>query len=347
MKEPIEFTPWGADSSQQIDPDTGEMRDTDLDGASGEQAGMSLPSLTSSPEAGSPEAEENSGEEGEDGGQWGADLPGLADLPDLADVSGRDGEGESVQSPRPDASLTTLRRYRHEDLEAEMEAEADPEWLGRRWRELESTETQHALVGLRRWVDWLVCEHSLNSAIVPACWFRHPAIVAELYAAMNMEHKAWAEGEPTVQPMMMWLPHLEQMKVRLRELVAELAGCADGTHVEEERQVRVYNEDLWRATVYTYRESQHFTRPAGEDELRFVKATAFSAAREEIGATGIKALRPRVGAHQPSTELRMEKTTGVADSELILTISGTEDVDHVVWEEAESPEGPWRHVTTD
>lgn len=97
-----------------------------------------------------------------------------------------------------------------------------PRWFGVRWREIAVEDRVDAWVGLRRWVDWLVAEFALPASVVPPCWFAHPQLVEELYAGMNMEYKAFEEQAPSMNPQMFWLPHLQQMTMRMRMMVENL-----------------------------------------------------------------------------------------------------------------------------
>lgn len=110
-------------------------------------------------------------------------------------------DGEAAASPLP---------YLDPEVEAALAAEGPPEWLGTRWRTIEPGQQWDAWNGLRRWVDWFIREYRLTTSDVPACWYRHPDLTAELYAAMCMEYKVWEEGAPGLAPMMMWHPNVAQ-----------------------------------------------------------------------------------------------------------------------------------------
>src|SRR5699024_11820903 len=97
-------------------------------------------------------------------------------------------------------------------------------------REIPAEQQADAWNGLRRWVDWLIKEYWLTTSAIPPCWYRHSNIVAELYAAMCMEHKVWEENEPGLGPTMFWHTNLQQVIVRLNAMVDD-AGCVrDGKH---------------------------------------------------------------------------------------------------------------------
>lgn len=92
----------------------------------------------------------------------------------------------------------------------------EPQWLATRWRELPEEEMGQVWAFLREWVDWLVEAHRVPQDEIPACWFRHPDIVEELWAAAGAETQAWEATSPTMMPMTAWHFHLRMMRDRLR-----------------------------------------------------------------------------------------------------------------------------------
>lgn len=108
--------------------------------------------------------------------------------------------------------------YVDQDVAEELVGDSAPTWLGMRWREIPEADQPAAWNGLRAWVDWLIKEYRLPTAVVPPCWYKHPDITAELYAGMNMEYKVWEEQAPSLSPMMFWHTNLQQMIHRLRKL---------------------------------------------------------------------------------------------------------------------------------
>ncbi|KAA9394170.1 hypothetical protein FCK90_08625 [Kocuria coralli] len=90
-----------------------------------------------------------------------------------------------------------------------------PQWLGTRWRDLPEESMGEVWTWLRGWVDWLVETHRIPVDEIPACWYRHPEIVEELWAAANAEAQAWEATTPTMTPMTAWHFHLGMMRDRL------------------------------------------------------------------------------------------------------------------------------------
>jgi len=153
--------------------------------------------------------------------------------------------------------------YVDQDVAEELVGDSAPTWLGMRWREIPEADQPAAWNGLRAWVDWLIKEYRLPTAVVPPCWYKHPDITAELYAGMNMEYKVWEEQAPSLSPMMFWHTNLQQMIHRLREAVTT-AGCvASGEHKPEPAGAHElnYDETDWHHHVTTAHSTQQFDRP--------------------------------------------------------------------------------------
>lgn len=93
-----------------------------------------------------------------------------------------------VAAPDTEAAGTPLP-YVDQEVAEELVGDGPPTWLGMRWREIPEVDQPAAWNGLRAWVDWLIKEYRLPTAVVPPCWYKHPDITAELYAGMNMEYK--------------------------------------------------------------------------------------------------------------------------------------------------------------
>src|SRR5699024_2770994 len=94
----------------------------------------------------------------------------------------------TVATPDNQAAGTPLP-YVDQEVAEELVGDGPPTWLGMRWREIPEADQPAAWNGLRAWVDWLIKEYRLPTAVVPPCWYKHPDITAELYAGMNMEYK--------------------------------------------------------------------------------------------------------------------------------------------------------------
>lgn len=219
-------------------------------------------------------------------------------------------------------------------------APGPPPWLGTRWRDIPPKMQREAWIGLRRWVDWLINEFRLQEEIVPRCWFMHPNLVQELYAAMCMEQKAWEEAAASLTPMMMWHPNLHAMNMRLRDMVADLGSCSKGTHQPVEHLERDYDEDQWRRVAYGRRETTSVPRPGAGEEGYLVRARVIGPAEVELAVSDtVVGISPIKGAEPATVELRRDPTTAAKDSLVHLDAEAVAEAEEVIWEKAET----WTH----
>ena len=70
-----------------------------------------------------------------------------------------------------------------------------------RWRDLDSASAPKAWTALGRWVSWLVATYRLTTSVVPDCWWRHPELVAELYALQRAELASYTPTDPGFGPL--------------------------------------------------------------------------------------------------------------------------------------------------
>lgn len=261
---------------------------------------------------------------------------------DDVDPSDLDALLAKITDPDQVYENTSSSPYVDPGLMGLMEQTTYPEWLGMRWREIPVELQQEAWVGLRRWVDWLVAEFKITKSVIPPCWFRHTEIVAELHAAMNLEWKAWEEGAPTVNPMWMWLPQLQAMIMRLRGFVSELGGCGEGSHQEPDVVKRDYDEELWEQTVFTRMETKTLDRPTQTGEATFVRVRVVDDNGELVGESNLGGAGARRKARGESTAvLTGDGVPGGSDAVLTTTVAQVPDVVELVWERADSQDGPW------
>ena len=139
-----------------------------------------------------------------------------------------------------------LPAFVDEDLQDELDAAPHPEWLGIRWRDIDDSDRAEAWTGLRQWVDWFAREYNLTTSQITPCWFEHADMVAELYAAMCAEYKAWDEGMPGLAPMTTWHPHVQALKSRLAEMVSNRQCAATKTHEPDPDDLPfAYDQNAW------------------------------------------------------------------------------------------------------
>jgi hypothetical protein len=83
-----------------------------------------------------------------------------------------------------------------------------------RWREMRAAQASSVWSALAVWVRWLVATYQLTTSVVPDCWWRHPEIVAELYALQRAELASYASDDAGFGPLAFHerrtrTPHLE------------------------------------------------------------------------------------------------------------------------------------------
>lgn len=98
------------------------------------------------------------------------------------------------------------------------------------WNLLTAPEAAAAWTLLTSWVDWLNDRYQLDETL-PACWYRHGALIEELDAL----HAAWhgAYHDPNARPTdpAYWHELLARALSRIHDW--DRFGCAAGTHHDE------------------------------------------------------------------------------------------------------------------
>ena len=115
-----------------------------------------------------------------------------------------------------------------------------PKSVTRRWREMTPEQSQEVWGSLFSWVRWLVATYQLTTSVVPDCWWRHPEMVAELYALQRAELASYTTDDPGFGPLTFHerLPHaVERLRVHSRT-----AGCV-GMQVHKEPAPRILATD--------------------------------------------------------------------------------------------------------
>jgi hypothetical protein len=110
----------------------------------------------------------------------------------------------------------------------------------RRWRDMTPEQSQEVWSALFSWVRWLVATYQLTTSVVPDCWWRHPEIVAELYALHRAELASYTHDDPGFGPLAFHerLPHaVERLRTHTRT-----AGCV-GLQAHKEPAPRILASD--------------------------------------------------------------------------------------------------------
>lgn len=96
------------------------------------------------------------------------------------------------------------------------------------WRtgDLEQIATQFE--PLREFVDWLMEVFTLKWSVVPGCWWRHPALVQELYGLYCFHAAAYPATDQGAGPLG-FLERFNLAKDRMKNIAQE-TKCAPGAH---------------------------------------------------------------------------------------------------------------------
>lgn len=109
-----------------------------------------------------------------------------------------------------------------------------------RWRDLDRVSAPKAWTVLSRWVSWFVATYRLTTSVVPDCWWRHPELVAELYALQKAEQASFTPTDPGFGP----LGFHERLPLAIERLRLETRtiGCV-GLQVHRETSPRLLPAD--------------------------------------------------------------------------------------------------------
>ncbi|MGX5771760.1 hypothetical protein ACWKWN_13500 [Microbacterium trichothecenolyticum] len=114
------------------------------------------------------------------------------------------------------------------------------------WRNLSGEDAQNAWEELRKWVEWFTVRYNVPVSIVPACWWRHGALVEEL-SALHILHKAAFDPADTGFGPIGWHERLAAAQPRLRQAGA---GCSSSHNEHRPRSwVAQTDEAAWAAWI--------------------------------------------------------------------------------------------------
>lgn len=232
-------------------------------------------------------------------------------------------------------------------IDSEIEAEDEqgaPEWLGVRWREIELHHQREAWIGLRRWVDWFAATFRLPAQTIPGCWFQHPGLVEELYAAMCLEHQVWASEEPGVAATTMWHHSLPGIVHRLHEATGNVQCSEQNGHIPLADLRPKVDEDQWAATLAT--RTLHKTVEHPETGTRGVRAVLIDHDGEEAATSRPAALVARTSEDTPQVQMNWGAATGWADEDIELLVTKAHNVVAVRWESSDDDGQTWSEFDT-
>lgn len=92
------------------------------------------------------------------------------------------------------------------------------------WRHLSDADARTAWAALRDWVEWFTVRYSVPISVVPACWWKHGALVEEL-SALHIVHQASFDTNDTGYGPIGWHERLAQAQSRLK---LAGSGCSSG-----------------------------------------------------------------------------------------------------------------------
>jgi len=114
-----------------------------------------------------------------------------------------------------------------------LERLVDAEGLGATpiaWCSLDRDQAREEWAALAGWVDWLVDRYGLSERI-PACWYRHGAVLEELAALRVAWLGAYESPNARASDGVAWHDMLDRVLIRMREW--DRCGCVHGTHRDD------------------------------------------------------------------------------------------------------------------
>lgn len=137
------------------------------------------------------------------------------------------------------------------DLATDEPLEGPPGGAGEptyRWRDLDGVSAPKAWRALSGWVSWFVATYRLTTSVVADCWWRHPELVAELYALQKAELASFTPADPGFGPIGFHerLPlAIERLRVETRTI-----GCV-GLQAHRETSPRMLPTDAPEFLAWT------------------------------------------------------------------------------------------------
>lgn len=142
--------------------------------------------------------------------------------------------------------------------------EGPPGGLGNptyRWRDLDRVSAPKAWRELSGWVSWFAATYRLTTSVVPDCWWRHPELVAELYALQKAELASYTPTDPGFGP----LGFHERLPLAIERLRLETRtiGCV-GLQAHRETSPRLLPTDDTEFLAWTTEPHQKAPEMSGD-----------------------------------------------------------------------------------
>ncbi|SNS54017.1 hypothetical protein SAMN06309944_0710 [Micrococcales bacterium KH10] len=110
---------------------------------------------------------------------------------------------------------------------AQLTSPLDPQVHIFNWRTATHDLITEQLTPIRAFTEWLITVFDITEGEIPPCWYRHRALIIELWALMNA-HTAYHNPLDEGAGPLTWLEHLAPARERLRS-ATQSRGC---THTE-------------------------------------------------------------------------------------------------------------------
>jgi len=148
------------------------------------------------------------------------------------------------RDPRDD----DLEDWAGDDGDGDVASEADPAPFDAPlyWPGLSAERVAIEWESLRSWVRVLAERFAFDFRTLPACWYRHNALVEALVALRDFERACFAEGAP-LSAGLDWQRALREIEARLRDLTSR-TGCLS-RHVDQRELPSSEPAGAWTALV--------------------------------------------------------------------------------------------------
>ena len=158
-------------------------------------------------------------------------------------------------------ALDDLSEAERRDAAAELVALTGALTRPVHWPEVPAERLAEEMEALRGWVERLVGRFSLDSHVVPACWWRHNHLVEALASLRDHERASYASASAATAPVEFHRA-LRDIEALLRTWVAELRCEAghDATH-DVARRLGAEGWDEWLAAETERRRAEAAARP--------------------------------------------------------------------------------------